>query len=677
MALGRSASPFRELPPRLVAVDVERQRLALIEDGRTIAEYPVSTAVTGVGGESGSHRTPPGWHRIHARIGEGAAAGTEFRSRVPTGRVWRGEPADEDLILTRILTLDGLEPGVNRGPGLDSLERYIYIHGTNHEAAVGRADSHGCIRMRNADVVDLFERVREGDAVLVLAGPPGATAVAGDAHAAQSSEPANVPNAAAAAAAHESAAPIPDPRTAGRFHYAGIGGSGMSALAQFQAMIGGRASGSDRSFDRGERPEARAQLERLGVAIHAQDGSGIAGDCAALVISTAVESQVPDVAAARARGTRVLHRSELLAHFVDTFRTIAVTGTSGKSTAVAMVFEILRGAGRRPSVITGGDLLALQAEGLWGNAWFGGSDLLVVEADESDGSVVRYHPAVGVILNLQRDHKEPEEVARMFTRFRAQAREAFVVAEDENLAAFAAGADVFGTGPRATTRGAELALDGRGSGFEVDGIAFRLPVPGAHNVHNALSAIAACRTVGVPLGDMVAPLAGFRGVGRRFQSLGSARGVEVVDDFAHNAAKISAAIDTAHRRARRVLAIYQPHGYGPTRFLWQDFVDAFSGSLAADDKLWMLEVFYAGGTALRDFSSADIVADIAARGTAAEYAASREELARRVAAEARDGDLVLIMGARDPSLTTLGRDLLAALSGSSTAAATRAGATRA
>ena len=645
-ALERPLAPVRELPDRLIVVDAARQRLALIEAGHVVLEAPVSTAYLGVGAASGSNRTPPGWHRVHARIGAQVEPGTVFESREATGRIWRGESAGDDLILTRILTLDGQEEGVNRGLGCDSLERYIYIHGTNHEAALGTPASHGCVRLRNADVIALFELVRAGDAVVVVG---------------ESTSPAPAGTIATATA-------IPDPRASGRFHYAGLGGSGMSALAQFQVMLGGRASGSDRAFDRGERPEARAQLERLGVGIFPQDGSGLRGECAALVVSTAVESEVPDVAAARERQLPMVHRSELLAYFVESFRTLAVTGTSGKSTVVAMVFEILRAAARRPSVITGGDLLALQAEGLWGNAFYGGSELLVVEADESDGSVVRYHPAVGIVLNLQRDHKEPDEVGRMFARFREQAREAFVVGEDENLQALAAGAMVFGFGPRAHVRAERVELGAGESRFVVDGVPFALPVPGEHNVMNAIAAIAACRAVGVPVAEMTAGLAAFRGVGRRFQSVGAARGVEVVDDFAHNAAKIAAAIRTAQGRARRVLAVYQPHGYGPTRFLWADFVDTFSSVLHPDDRLWMLEVFYAGGTAKRDFSAADIVADIAKRGTRAEFAASREALIERIVAEAREGDLVLVMGARDPSLSGLARrivDALAAAAGAS------------
>ena len=135
----------------------------------------------------------------------------------------------------------------------------------------------------------------------------------------------------------------------------------------------------------------------------------------------------------------------------------------------------------------------------------------------------------------------------------------------------------------------------------------------------------------------------------------------MVDDFAHNAEKIAAAIRTAKLRGKRVLAVYQPHGYGPTRFLRQDFVRTFSGELGSDDRLWMLEVFYAGGTATRDFSAADIIDEIAALGTHAELAPSRDWLAGRLAEEAKEGDVVLVMGARDPSLTVFAREIVGAL----------------
>ncbi|MBK8724805.1 MAG: L,D-transpeptidase family protein [Holophagaceae bacterium] len=623
-ALKREGSPFRALPSRLAVVDPFRQCLGWLEDGALKVVLPVSTAANGLGCEENSYKTPVGWHRIAQRIGEGAEPGTVFRSRVATGEVWRGEASDEDLILTRVLTLNGAEPGVNQGPGVDSLERYIYLHGTNQEARLGEAVSHGCIRLSNADITALFDFSREGDAVLIAATDlPGLGL--------------------------------------GRLHFAGVAGSGMSALAQFVAMKGGAASGSDRAFDRGQQAEARALLERLGIGLHPQDGSGLEGDCSALVVSTAVEETVPDVAAAKRLGVPILHRSELLAHLVARHRTIAVTGTSGKSTTTAMIFELLRGAGRDPSVITGGDLRALQTEGLWGNAWAGTSDLLVIEADESDGSVVRYRPAVGVVLNLQKDHKEEAVVAEMFRTFKDHTREAFVTGEADNLADLRTSATTFGFRPGATLRGEGVVLEAGASRFTVDGVPFELQVPGLHNVENALAALAACRSLGIALEGLVAPLKNFQGVGRRFQVLGARNGITVVDDFGHNPAKIAASLRTARLRAARILAVFQPHGFGPLRFLRTDLAEMFAAELRAEDRLWLLEAHYAGGTAIRDISSRDLVTDLLARNCHAGFAETREALVEDLAAQARPGDLILVMGARDPSLTDLGLTILAAL----------------
>jgi UDP-N-acetylmuramate--alanine ligase len=244
-------------------------------------------------------------------------------------------------------------------------------------------------------------------------------------------------------------------------------------------------------------------------------------------------------------------------------------------------------------------------------------------------------------------------VAELFRTFREQIQETLIVGEAPNLAEFHPGGTVFGFGSSAQVRAEQVVEQPQGCAFHVQGTRFQLSVPGRHNVENALAAIAACLAVGVPLEAMVTPLANFQGVARRFQVLGSHRGVEVVDDFGHNPAKVAASIRTAQLRAKRVLAIFQPHGYGPTRFLRKDFVATFASELNPQDRLWMLEIFYAGGTAQRDFSAADVVAEIVARDTLAEFAPSREWLVERISAEAREGDLVLVMGARDPSLTDL------------------------
>ncbi|MBK6734565.1 MAG: hypothetical protein IPO18_19120 [bacterium] len=468
------------------------------------------------------------------------------------------------------------------------------------------------------------------------------------------------------------------PTNGSRLHFAGVGGSGMSALALFEVLRGAGASGSDRAFDLGQHPDLRAQLEGAGVVIVPQDGSFTRpefGPCSGLVVSTAVEDQVPDVAAARAAGIPILHRSELLAQHVASHRSIAVSGTSGKSTVTGMIYTILRDCGLCPGLLTGGALAELVARGETGNvaapgpAPDGGQPWLVVEADESDGSLVRYEPWLGVVLNLGLDHKQPDEILAMFRTFRARTRGPFVAAADENLADVRLGAVLFGAEPdarEAAFRAVDIALAPATAAFRVGADAFTLAQPGRHNVLNATAAIAACAQAGLPPADMAAPLRAFGGISRRFQSVGSVGGVEVIDDFAHNPDKLAAALATAHGRLApggRVLAVFQPHGYGPTRFLKAALIDAFSAHLDPVDVLWMPEIFFAGGTVTRDISSADLVAGIAHRGRDARFEKERARLASLIAAEARPKDVVLVMGARDPSLTAFAHDCLSALAG--------------
>jgi len=451
-------------------------------------------------------------------------------------------------------------------------------------------------------------------------------------------------------------------------HFVGVGGSGMSALAQFHTGRGGRATGSDRAFDQGERAEIRRQLEQAGVEIVPQDGTGLTDECQAVVLSTAVEDSIPDVKRAGELGVELKHRSELLQIYVAQHQTIAVTGTSGKSTVTAMIWTILRGCGKDPGLLTGGPATALQDEGLLGNAC-GGSDpgFLVIEADESDGSVVRYHPWAGVVLNLGRDHKEPDEIAEMFTTFRLNCAGPLIIGDGDDLRFLRPGAVTYGLTDHARVRGTDVELGPRSVAFTVDGVRFTVPQPGAYTVQNALASITAGLLAGCSLPDMVAPLAGFRGVARRFVSMGTARGVEVIDDFAHNPDKLAAALAAGRDRlagtAGRVLAVFQPHGYGPTRFLRDDLVQSLAAALRPDDVLWLPEIFYAGGTVTKDISSADLVGDIVGHGRDARFLADRDGLPEAIAGEAAEGDLVMVMGARDPSLTELAREVLTRLEG--------------
>lgn len=452
----------------------------------------------------------------------------------------------------------------------------------------------------------------------------------------------------------------------GRYHFVGLGGSGMSALAQFVAQGGGAATGSDRDFDHGRRADIRGRLEEMGITVYPQDGTGVSDGCDAVVVSTAIETDIPDVAAANRTGVPVVHRSELLAALVAGRRSIAVTGTSGKSTVTAMIFTALEKAGLDPSVITGGPLTGLSERGLLGNAWAGAGEHLVFEADESDGSLVRYQPWCSVVLNLQRDHKEPAEVAQMFRTLRSRTRGPFLAGEDPALDEVAAGAERFALakadGGRAGLDAAILAeavvLERDGSRFRIDGVDFRLPAPGIHNVRNALAATAACRRLGLETGTIASALAQYAGVDRRFQTVGVARGVTVIDDFAHNPDKIAASLAAARSRGGRVLAVFQPHGFGPTRFLKDGLIESLASGLGPDGIVWLPEIYFAGGTVKRDISSRDIVAGINSRGVRAGFVERREELEALVPAECREGDTVLVMGARDPSLTGFCRRLL-------------------
>jgi UDP-N-acetylmuramate--alanine ligase len=450
--------------------------------------------------------------------------------------------------------------------------------------------------------------------------------------------------------------------TQSKTHFVGIGGAGMSALAQFEALGGGAVTGSDRNFDRGLQLDLKRRFSDLGIRLFAQDGSGIDAATDKVVVSGAIEGDNPELAQAAEFKVRVEHRADALAAHVAGHKTVAVAGTSGKSTVTAMVFEILTASGKSPSLITGAPLVTLENKGLIGNAFRGKSDFLVIEADESDGTLPKYAPHIGVLLNLGKDHKEISELREIFDKFKGRSAQFVVNADQENLAEFCGDALTFGfeTG---NIRGRNLELFPDRCRFTVEDAEFDVPVPGRHNAENALAATAAAVAAGATAAEAAAALSIFRGVYRRFQSVGEARGVSVVDDYAHNPDKVSAAMAAAHLRSKRVLAVFQPHGYGPTRFLKTEFIDAFSRALGPEDVLWMPEIYYAGGTATKDISAENLVEGVSAAGRDARFVAERSAICEKIASEARAGDLVLVMGARDPSLSDFAKSVLAGLVG--------------
>jgi len=434
----------------------------------------------------------------------------------------------------------------------------------------------------------------------------------------------------------------------------------MSAVAQFACWQGCRVTGSDRLTGSADTAGLVSALARAGCAVFPQDGSGVAASRGAVVVSTAIEQDNPDIAAARSLRLPVFHRSQVLAALAASAKTIAIAGTSGKSTVTALCFELLRGCGMAPSLITGARVTSLVNAGLAGNAFKGGSDLLVIEADESDGSLVNYHPCIGVFLNVSKDHKEIPETVGLFGTLAAQSRVTVVNRDDPGLAGLKA-TRTFGMRP-----GADVCPDAVESVypkvmFSRGGIRYTLNQPGEFNLQNALAALAVCECAGCDPRAAASALQDCRGLERRFQAAGTAGGVTVIDDFAHNPEKIRAALKTARLAGDRVIAVFQPHGFGPIRFMRHELVRAFRDGLRNADLLYLLPIYYAGGTAHQDIASADLAAPLLADGMTVCTPDTKPACVSAIAAAARRGDVVLSMGARDPALPAFARDIVSAL----------------
>ncbi len=610
-------------------VDTMSQQLFVCRGTAIVERFDASTALRGLGNREGSNKTPTGLHRIKEKIGAGAPAGRIFRDRLDTGLDCSSDLTEDTLIVTRILRLEGLEPGLNKGPHIDSFERYIYIHGTNKEELVGTPLSHGCVCLRSNDIIRLFDTVKEGTLVFIDA---AFCSVSG--------------------------------HRCSHLHFTGIFGSGMSALAQYLQWSGVLVSGSDRLLQSPDTEETRAGLLNAGCNIFSQDGSGITVSTDAVCISTAIEESNPDIAAARSRGLPVLHRSDVLAAIIASKKTVAVAGTSGKSTVTAMIFEFLTACGRSPSLISGAPLVRLEKEGLSGNAFVGASDLLVVEADESDGTLVKYRPAAGVILNISKDHKNVNEVESLFQTFASQSAWIAVNADDCGLDRIRA-QERFGISPSATWKPDRIELLPDSVTVHRSGTALHLPLPGAHNAENLCAALCVCEHFGCGLETLALPVRNYKGVARRFALTRTRKKIFVVDDFAHNPAKIAAVVKAARGLSERIIAVYQPHGFGPTRFLKDEYISTFRAIFMPTDSLCLLPIYYAGGTAVKDISSEDIINGLGTVPFKARAIKDRDELLDVLVNDAHPGDCILLMGARDPSLPTLAKKIIEVFGGTS------------
>jgi UDP-N-acetylmuramate--alanine ligase len=456
--------------------------------------------------------------------------------------------------------------------------------------------------------------------------------------------------------------------------FCGIGGSGMLPLALILRGAGAEVAGSDRSRDQGRTPEKFAWLESLGFVLHLQDGSGIVSADQTLVASAAVEDTVPEVVRATELGCPRMTRAELLAALFNAApESVAVGGTSGKSTVTGMIGWIMTKAGRDPTIMNGAVMKNFVApDAPFASARVGGGELFISEVDESDGSIALYRPKVAVLLNVSLDHKSLEELRALFGDFLLKSQIAAINLDDPETAALSRKAlrsRTFGIAsaeanirvlPESivespTSISATILDDGTPHPLS-------LQVPGRHNLANALAAIAAANAYGLSVSEAAAALASYAGLARRFDVVGtSASGITVIDDFGHNPDKVAATLRTLKAHSGRVIAFFQPHGYGPLRQMGDELAETFARELGADDLTILCDPVYFGGTVDRSQGSERIVGLIEAAGGQAEYVPSRDDCAARIIELAEPGDRVVIMGARDDTLSLFARDLLGGL----------------
>ncbi len=442
--------------------------------------------------------------------------------------------------------------------------------------------------------------------------------------------------------------------------FIGVAGVGMSAIAQYLQGIGKKVSGSDRYFKEGEFNETKEKLEAEGIKCFLQNGEGITGETDLVVVSTAIEDTVFEVQKAKQQNIPIIKRSELLALIAKSKKTIAVGGTSGKSTTSAMLFDILDKAGLQPSIISGAGLVSIIKEGKIGNAKVGAGDWLVIEADESDGSIVQYEPEIGLLLNIDKDHQEIDELMSIFTTFKNNSKK-FIVNQSNALAKQLSQNTRNDFSSDENSEAGYIAKNFKQEGFCIQffilNSSFLITTIGHHNMENALAAVSVANQIGVSLQTCADVLKNYEGIYRRNQVLGNKNGIWVIDDYAHNPVKCAAAIRACQPVAGKVVAWFQPHGYGPTRFLRNDFVKEISEALRPQDEIWMSEIFYAGGTAVKDISANDLINDIKALGKNAFFAEDRNRFLETVRSHLSGNSVLLLMGARDPGLEKFAKEV--------------------
>lgn len=436
----------------------------------------------------------------------------------------------------------------------------------------------------------------------------------------------------------------------GPVHLVGVGGIHMSAIALLLLEKGVAVTGSDL-----RRSDLTAKVERAGGRVFEGHAVANLGNPALVVTTAAANDENPEIVEARKRGIPVILRAEMVARLMEGKRVIAVTGAHGKTTTSSLIAFILREAGRNPMYLLGGESIDLGGHAAWG-----GGDVCVVEADEYKRAFHEYRPQVAVITNVEPDHLDyyGTEAAyhEAFAHFASlvQPRGLLLVCADDPGSARLRGAaksarnQAYGTTPGSDWTATGIQKDAHGATFTVsagkDALGkLRVPFPGDHFIRNALAATAVCLQEGVNLETIRAALSKVHGAHRRFETVGEARGILVMDDYAHHPTEVRSTIATARAAfpERRLIVIYQPHTYTRIAYLWDEWTRCWDGV----DELVVLETYAARETPVEGKSARDLAAAIT--GVSARYAATFDDAAAQAVALANPGDVVFTMGAGD------------------------------
>ncbi len=444
-----------------------------------------------------------------------------------------------------------------------------------------------------------------------------------------------------------------------RIHFIGVGGSGMSGLAEVLLNMGYEVTGSDLKAS-----DVTERIVRLGGRVFAGHAASNVENAQVVVYSSAVRPDNPELTAARAAGVPVIARADMLAELMRMKYGVAVGGSHGKTTTTSMVAAVLSRGGLDPTIVVGGRLRALGA-----NARLGHGRFLVAEADESDGSFLRLAPAVTVITNIDREHldhyKDLDEIRQAFVYFANRVPfygVSVLCADDPNVRSILPQVTkrslLYGTAEDAEVRAVNVRLSPQGSRFDVVADdeelgTVTLHVPGRHNVLNALAAVAVGLELEVGFGHIAEALDQFRGVGRRFEQRGEVDGVRVIDDYGHHPTEVAATLQAAKQLGGRVLVIFQPHRYTRTLALKEEFGRCFGDA----DRVWVLDVYAASETPIEGVSGRTIVESAHAQGAPhVAFAGSGAEAAAAAVAAAGPGDTIVTLGAGD--ISKLGDELV-------------------